>query len=354
MILVSAALLASAAEPPKITLKDGTYRLTGVPTDAVPPDGWQSVFAVYASTAPNVPPMLGEYSLSNGDLTFKPRFAVSPGVRTRAVYHPPTGRDVEAIFEGSAAPHYAATSITQIYPTADALPANLLRLYIQFSAPMRKGTAWQYIRLLDESGTLVKLPFLELDQELWDREGRRLTVLFDPGRIKRGVLPREQEGPALVEGRSYILLIDSRWPDENGQPLLRELSKRFRVTSELRQGIDLKQWKLQSPSAGSRNPLTLEFPTPLDFALQQRMIQVLHNGTEVVGKVTVEAGEKQWRFTPDALWKAGVYEVRVDTALEDLAGNKVGRPFDVDTFDRIERRVQRKYESLRFTVTAAQ
>ena len=26
---------------------------------------------------------------------------------------------------------------------------------------------------------------------------------------------------------------------------------------------------------------------------------------------------------------------RLLTALEDLAGNKVGRPFDVDTFDRI-------------------
>ena len=33
-------------------------------------------------------------------------------------------------------------------------------------------------------------------------------MFFDPGRIKRGLKPREQFGPALQEGKSYVLVID--------------------------------------------------------------------------------------------------------------------------------------------------
>ena len=58
---------------------------------------------------------------------------------------------------------------------------NALKLYIYFSGAMRRGEAWQHIRLLDARGEAVKLPFLEIDQELWDPANTRLTVLFDPG-----------------------------------------------------------------------------------------------------------------------------------------------------------------------------
>ena len=36
--------------------------------------------------------------------------------------------------------------------------------------------------------------------------------------------------------------------------------------------------------------------------------------------------------TPPGL--AGAYSLQVDTALEDVAGNRVGRPFEVDTLTR--------------------
>ena len=48
------------------------------------------------------------------------------------------------------------------------LPANELKLYIYFSAPMSRGEAWKHIHLLDDAGKPVPLAFLELDQELWD------------------------------------------------------------------------------------------------------------------------------------------------------------------------------------------
>ena len=40
-----------------------------------------------------------------------------------------------------------------------------------------------------------------------------------------------------------------------------------------------------------------------------------------------------------SIWRAGPHLLLVDRALEDLAGNSVGRPFEVDVFGPVERRV---------------
>ena len=55
-----------------------------------------------------------------------------------------------------------------------------------------------------------------------------------------------------------------------------------------------------------------------------------------------------WRFTPLAPWKAGDYRIVIQTTLEDLAGNHIGRAFDVDTFDPITRTVARDTVSVAF------
>jgi hypothetical protein len=47
----------------------------------------------------------------------------------------------------------------------------------------------------------------------------RLTLFIDPGRIKRGVLPLEEVGPALEEGKRYTLMIDRDLKDGTGNPL---------------------------------------------------------------------------------------------------------------------------------------
>ena len=78
---------------------------------------------------------------------------------------------------------------------------------------MSRGEAGRRIRLRRASGAEVSEPFLEIDEELWDPEGRRLTLLFDPGRIKRGLLSREEAGGALIPGERYSLIIDGGWPD---------------------------------------------------------------------------------------------------------------------------------------------
>ena len=94
---------------------------------------------------------------------------------------------------------------------------------------MSRGVAWKHIHLLRHDGSCVDLPFLEIEQEMWDAESTRLTVLFDPGRIKCGVKPLEEVGPSIEAGRSYTLVIDRDWPDASGAPLVTAHHKEFWV-----------------------------------------------------------------------------------------------------------------------------
>ncbi len=94
------------------------------------------------------------------------------------------------------------------------------------------------------------VPFLELDQELWDRENQRVTLLLDPGRIKRGLASLAEEGPALEEGARYTLVVDRDWPDAHGTPLAEEFRKPFRVTEADRKPPQVTDWRIMPPRAG--------------------------------------------------------------------------------------------------------
>jgi hypothetical protein len=69
--------------------------------------------------------------------------------------------------------------------------------------------------------------------------------------------------------------------------------------------------------------------------------------------VTVGGDEASWSFRPENPWRAGKYAVRVDRTLEDLAGNGVGRPFEVDVFQKVERRGAAEWVDVPFEVVPA-
>lgn len=322
----------------------GVFRITGWEAAAEPPAGWSSIFRVYAGKG-DVPPVMGTYTVESSELVFRPRFQFAPGMHVRAVFEPPEGERVESAFDIPAAPLTAATHVAHVYPSTDILPANALKLYIYFSAPMQKGDSWKHLHLLRD-GAPVAYPFLELDQELWDRDQRRFTVLFDPGRIKRGLASLAEAGPVLEEGHTYTLVIDRDWLDERGAPMAAEFRKQFRVAAADRKPPDPNKWRVIAPRSGTAGPLVIRFPEPLDYALLQHEIEV----TGMSGRISVERGETEWQFTPDRPWSAGKYAVSIRTTLEDLAGNHVNRPFDVDVFDRITRTVASDTVILNFHV----
>jgi hypothetical protein len=88
----------------------------------------------------------------------------------------------------------------------------------------------------------------------------------------------------------------------------------------------------------------------MDYALLQRMIQVSDGRGRIDGTVTVDRNETQWIFTPRDAWKPGAYRLVVDTAIEDLAGNHIGQPFDVDVFERVTERIATQTISLPFDI----
>jgi hypothetical protein len=73
----------------------------------------------------------------------------------------------------------------------------------------------------------------------------------------------------------------------------------------------------------------------LDAALLTRFIDVVDaKGQLVNGKVTVEEDERVWIFKPDQPWVAGKHSLEILKTLEDLAGNKIGRAFEVDRVEQ--------------------
>jgi hypothetical protein len=307
---------------------------------------WQRLLRVQVESKNEVPAMLGTYRVEGNAIRFEPQFPLAPGLSYEAIFRPAQlpinkgGRELTAVVRVPANDLSPTTIVTQVYPTAEVLPENLLKFYVHFSAPMSRGQIYDHIRLLDASGKQIELPFLEIDEELWDDSMTRLTIFIDPGRIKRGVLPLEDVGPALETGKRYSLVIDNTWKDGAGRPLKESFQKLFLVGAPDREPPDPSQWKVQLPASGTQNPLVVLFPEPMDNALTQRVINVTDaSGKTVAGQIELTDHERRWSFQPLGPWKRGQHQLVVQTTIEDLAGNNIGKPFDVDLFEGVQRRL---------------
>jgi hypothetical protein len=295
----------------------------------------------------SLPAMTGRYWTEPGRLYFEPQFSLERGVNYRAVFRqdakaPPTVASFKLPLE--IAP--STTVVAHVYPSAAFLPENLLKFYIHFSAPMSRGHIYDHIHLLDERGQAVELPFLEIDEELWDPAMKRLTLFIDPGRIKRGVRPLEEVGPALEQGKQFSLVIDRDWHDTGGRPLKESFRKMFRVGPPDREPPDPARWKIDVPRAGTRQPLRVGFPKPMDHALALRMVRI----PNVDGVAALENEERRWNFTPSTEWRAGQYKLQVQTTVEDLAGNNIGKAFEVDVFETVQRSITNAVVEIPFNV----
>lgn len=294
--------------------------------------------------------MLGRYAVEGGALVFRPSYPLAPGVKYRAVFRQPGRRDpIERIFDGPPQSTAAATRVERVYPSASVLPSNTLRLYIYFSAPMSRGEAAARLHIFDGNGKELKDMLLP-GQELWDPNNQRLTMTFDPGRIKRGLESNTQIGPPIAEGERYALVIDRGWLDARGVQLADGYRKEFRGGPAVRVPPDPKQWRLTAPKAGTSSPFVVDFGRSMNYPLLQRMLQVSGPSGRVAGTIDVGPAEAVWRFTPAKPWTAGEYRLLVDGGLEDVAANRIGEPFDIDVFDRVSEHLTTRTVTVPFTV----
>jgi hypothetical protein len=308
---------------------------------AHPLDLLKSVFRVTVARETSadddrLPNVSGRYLFLEDEIQFVPTFPYERDLKYRASFDLsslescPTEKPATIEFAiPSEPPAVALPVVAQIFPSCDVLPENLLRFYVHFSHSMQRGRALDEISLLDSGGRPLADALYRPPVELWDRALQRLTVLLDPGRLKRRMGPNLALGPPLKAGRHYILEIGSGMIDLHGRPLHEPFRKRFLAADPVRVPIPVKDWQLHRPATRSREALTLTFSSPLDRALLFETIRIeSEDGSLIEGQLAVDECETRWSLTPASPWMAGVYRVRVNSHLEDVCGNTPTGAFD--------------------------
>ena len=281
------------------------------------------------------PGVFGSYEVLESGLWFTPHFPFEPGVRYRASFDPgpleqPEHSEVLTLeFSLPSRMSSEAAHVEHVFPSGNLLPENLLRFYIRFSEPMQRGQAARQISILGPDGRPAPDVLYRAPIELWDRSMRHLTVLLDPGRLKRGVGPNRELGPPLQAGLDYTLVVGSGMVDACARPLGKRFCKTFHVAEPVRGPIPVDRWALLPPPAGSSQALALMFPQPLDWAMLWHSIAVTSEEDQPIqGRISVDQSETRWSLTPSSPWDAGSYNVRIASDLEDVCGNNLLAPFD--------------------------
>ncbi len=270
-------------------------------------------------------PLLGRWERGEGRVVFVPALPLPAG----------QGFALEWQTDGVARRHEfrtaaptAAVPTVELRPAGVPLPANALKIYLHFSEPMERGVFLDRLRLFESDGREILGPFRET--ELWSPDGRRLTVWFHPGRQKTGVNLNLDEGPVLREGVCYRLMVSGTWRSVTGVPLGAD-----RVFEWLAGPVDhavpsIEGCRPELPVAGSRMPLVLHLAEPFDPGMLAAGLQLRHAGHLVMGRVEAAADGRSWTLHPLRPWEAGEYELHAASELEDLAGNSLSKPFEVD------------------------
>lgn len=283
-----------------------------------------------------VPSTAGRFEFGEGFISFAPRFPFVDGMAYSLLVYSGSGEDAPEVWavERAAAPVKPTTEVTAIYPTASEVPVNLLKVYVHFSAPMSEGWADRAIRVCrEDTGEELEGVFLPPYPELWDPERRRLTMLLDPGRIKRGLVPNLESGYPLIEGVPIRVIVAPDFRDSRGQTLIAGAERSYQVGPPLRSRIKASGIKWWVPSPGSLEPLVVEFDRPLDHALMHHALWVMADDADraaVPGQGVIGPEERSWRFNPERPWQQGHYFLVCEPSLEDLAGNSTSRVFDRD------------------------
>lgn len=210
--------------------------------------------------------------------------------------------------------------VAAVRPSAAVVPANMLRISLEF-ATAPEGPVLSRIALSRADGSELREPFLP--QELWSPDGRILTILLHPGRVKSGLAAREALGPILVPGNDVLLTLDDR-------PL-----KRWHVGPPDLHGPVASAWSVLPVSPSSRQSLVVRLDAPVDGRDTDYMAIADADDRPVDGHAELLDGESTWTFTPDAPWRAGRYRLMVRGTLEDPAGNRLNGHFEtpLDTPD---------------------
>ena len=88
----------------------------------------------------------------------------------------------------------------------------------------------------------------------------------------------------IAAGFAATLVVSREWADEHGLPLKDEFRRTFRVTGPDTNPLDTASWRIEPPAAGTRGPVVVTFPEPLDHGLLMRALGVTQGEATVDGE----------------------------------------------------------------------
>lgn len=216
-----------------------------------------------------------------------------------------------------AATSAGATAV--VYPSGAVVPENLLRIELRFSAPLLVPLHIEHVKLLDAMGRPIDDAFLDLP--LPSADGRSVTLLLHPGRVKSGVGANVLLGRALTAGHAVTLVVDD-------PVLARPVRKTWQVSAFDASAPMPARWTFQAPAGGSRQTLSVHLDATISSTAESLIAVRGPDGKRVSGRISLADAEQTWRFRPDGAWRTGSYAIVVHPDLEDPAGNRVCVPFE--------------------------
>ncbi|GAB4038915.1 hypothetical protein GCM10028774_38640 [Spirosoma jeollabukense] len=314
-------------------------------TKSIPADSLEQRLAVRLADQNTA--ILGNYKRIDDSIIFEPLIPFTRGLRY--VLWLKNKRLSEITIPGLSSGDKPA--LLAIYPSGDSLPDNLLKIYLHFSRPMREGQSQKYVSLVKNKTDTLPGVFLDLQPELWNAERTILTLWLDPGRIKRDLQPNKRLGAPLQRGEQYQLVVSAAWPDQQGATLAKTTTKTFSTVQRDSLSPVPARWRINQPRTGSGQPLDVAFGESLDYNLLTETLHVLDQDRKIVsGKWQLADSEKRGLFIPSEAWKGGLYRLRIESRLEDLAGNNLNRPFDRNITGKNRPVSTQPFVELRFNV----
>lgn len=206
---------------------------------------------------------------------------------------------------------------TVVHPSEAEWPANLLRFHVEFQSLEATAVPQARVNLFDEQGRDVSGALADLHDGLWSPDGKWLTVLFHPGRIKSGLRAREQFGPALQEGKTYQLIVQRL-------DVASDCSVTFTAGDVEQRPLAPLEWTWQRQRRDRSLEFVLNLDRPVDALSAWTHLRLVGaDGKPVAPPWAVHTRTVHFPFHPEA---AGL---RVASAFEDPCGNRVGRSFEV-------------------------
>ncbi len=235
------------------------------------------------------------------------------------------------IFEGSLYGQESPT-VVNIFPQSDSLPVNIMRFYVEFSHPMQEMNIYEHVHLIDNKGQKGDSVFYQYPHEFWNNTRTKVSLLVDPGRVKRGLIAHNRLGRAFEEGVTYHLKIDSLLLNFEDQPLQKSVTKTFVAITEDIQAPNVNDWQLSQPRIETVEPLIINLKDKIDHVSAQTLLRITQNNQLVEGHFEMK-GDTSLAFIPKSDWSRGKYQLSINSKLEDLTANSVNQVFDHNIAD---------------------